>query len=107
LRPISSSFGLPLFTGVADRFKCKMMRTVFSATILSSALLRAATAEEKVFGYTGSDQDWQVPESVSSVTVKIWGGGGGGGESNQNIGGGRGDHDSGGGGGGFTIGTLK
>eukprot|EP00741_Cyanophora_paradoxa_P001495 tig00000492_g1447.t1 len=38
----------------------------------------SARMEKVIFGFTGADQVWTVPEGVTSVTVKMWGAGGGG-----------------------------
>lgn len=54
----------------------------------------------QAFVYTGSDQSWTVPDSVTKIRVKVWGGGGGGGGTSGWSDGGRA------GGGGHAAGNL-
>ena len=61
----------------------------------------------KTFTYTGKDQTFTVPSTVSKLLVHLWGAGGGGGETSKlGAKGGRHDGQSSGGGGGFTMGAL-
>ena len=66
-------------------------------------------SSSKVFGSTGADQTYTVPNGVTSLLVQMWGGGGGGG-SGQYAGGGDGQQPNANGAahpGGTTSGTLS
>lgn len=54
----------------------------------------------QAFSYTGNDQSWVVPENVTKIRIKVWGGGGGGGGQSGWSDGGRG------GGGGYVSGIM-
>ncbi len=54
--------------------------------------------DSAVFMFAGGDQQFQVPNGVSSIWVKLWGGGGGSWNSSQN---------GAGGGGGFALANLS
>ena len=63
-----------------------------------SITIRDAT--DVVFAYTGSDQNWTVPEGTTTIEVKMWGAGGGGGNR------GGWTYGAKGGGGGFAGGII-
>ena len=89
-------------------FKCSSIKTllhkykVFAFTFMIANLFFAqySFGQTQTFNYTGSNQTFNVPVGVTSVTVSAWGGGG---CSGQNTGGAA---RGGGGGGAFTRGTI-